>query len=235
MLLKDKVVLITGAGRGLGKSTALLFGRHGAKVAVVARTKREIDEVAKKIVELDGEAIAIQTDIAEENQVQNLFSQIDKMFGRIDILLNNAGIGIYGPVEELKSDDLERMLAVNLKGTIYCSKAAFIRMKKTGSGHIVNVISTSGKIGRFGESGYCASKFGVAGFSESLKLEGKKHGIAVISFYPGGMNTTFWDKVKNKPDTSKFMDPDEVASVLLQVVLDYKTLMIGDITIQRSS
>ena len=236
MQLKEKVIVITGAGRGFGRATALLFGREGGKIIVAARTLHEIERTAAEIIDSSGEAIAVQMDVTDRLQVRNLFQRVDNSYGRIDILVNNAGIGRFGPVEELTPEDLESMMAVNLKGTVYCSQEAFVRMKQAGGGHIINIVSTAGKVGRGNESGYSASKWAVVGFTESLKAEGKPFGIRVTSFCPGGMNTPFWDTPaarKHQPNADRFMDPHEVAAILLKIATLPQSVVIDDIVIKR--
>ena len=236
MSLKNKRILITGSGRGLGKAIALLLGKHGAKIIVSARTKSEIIFVANQIIMAGGEAIAISCDITDKNSVQELFSTIDKEFGGIDILINNAGVGIFKSIEILEEEEINLMLAVNLIGTFNCTKEAFKRMKLINHGHIINVISTAGKTGRKNESGYCASKWGVVGFTECLRLEGRPLGIKVTSFFPGGINTPFWDSeenAKHQPQSSKFMNPDYVAENLLAAVNTHDNINIDEIVVKR--
>jgi 3-oxoacyl-[acyl-carrier protein] reductase len=235
--LQGKVSVITGSGRGLGKSAAIHFGKEGAKVVVVGRTQDEVEHTASGIRASGGEAIAVPTDITDLSQVKALFQRVEDAYGKIAILVNNAGIGVFGPVEELSPEELEMMLSVNLKGTVYCSQEVFKRMKGSGGGHIINVVSSSGKVGRANESGYAASKWGVAGFTESLRVEGKSFGIRVTSFCPGGMNTSFWDTPtgrKLQPNSSKFMDPDQIAAILLQIAILPENMVIDDILIRRN-
>jgi uncharacterized protein len=221
MDLKNKRVLITGSGRGLGKATALLLGKYGLRVVVSARTESEIIEVANQIKKSGGDAIAIPCDITDTDSVKKLFENIEDVYGGIDILINNAGIGIFKSIENLESEEVEQMLSVNLLGTFNCSKEALKKMKQEKQGHIINVISTAGKKGKENESGYCASKWGVVGFTECLRLEGKPFGIRVTSFIQGGMDTSFWSSEENKkyqPQSNCFMKPDYVAKQLLKVI-----------------
>lgn len=236
MRLKNQVVVITGAGRGLGQATALLFGREGAHIVVASRTSSEIELTAQKISEDGGTAIAIPTDVTDPAQVSDLFRRVDEHYGRIDILVNNAGIGLFGPVEELTQEALEQMLAVNVKGTVYCSQAAFKRMKQTRSGQIINILSTASKVGRANESGYTASKWAQAGFTESLKAEAKPFGIRVTSFCPGGMNTAFWQTPETRAhqqQAEQFMNPHLIAELLLQIAILPAAINIDDIVIKR--
>jgi len=236
MRLKNQVVIITGASRGLGLATALLFGKEGANIIAASRTSSEIEHTAQQIRDCGGSAIAMTTDITDPLQVLELFERVEENYGRIDILINNAGIGLFGPVEELTEEALDQMLAVNVKGTVYCSIAAFKRMKVARSGHIINIISTASKVGRANESGYTASKWAQAGFTESLKAEAKPFGIRVTSFCPGGMNTAFWqtpDNQAHQQQAEQFMNPHFIAQFLLQIAIIPSGINVDDIVIKR--
>lgn len=236
MRLKDRVVIITGASRGLGKATALLFGKEGAHIIAVSRTSSELEDTVQQIRDPGGSAIAIPTDITDLTQVLDLFRRVEENYGRIDILINNAGIGLFGPVAELTPEALDQMLAVNVKGTVYCSQEAFKRMKIAHSGHIINILSTASKVGRANESGYTASKWAQAGFTESLKAEAKPFGIRVTSFCPGGMNTAFWqtpDNQAHQQQAQDFMNPQSIAELLLQIAAFPSAINIDDIVIKR--
>ncbi|WP_017653862.1 SDR family oxidoreductase [Fortiea contorta] len=236
MRLKNQVVIITGASRGLGRATALLFGKEGAHIIAASRSSSEIEQIAQQIRDAGGSAQAIPADITDPIQVLNLFQRVDEYYGKIDILINNAGIGLFGPVEELTDEALEQMLAVNVKGTVYCSQAAFKRMKQARSGQIINILSTASKVGRANESGYTASKWAQAGFTESLKAEAKPFGIRVTSFCPGGMNTAFWqtpDNQAHQQQAENFMNPYSIAELLLQIATVPAAINIDDIVIKR--
>lgn len=236
MCLKNQVAIITGAGRGLGQATALLFGKEGVHVIAASRTPTEIEHTAQQIRESGGTAIAISTDVTDLAQVSDLFRYVDEYYGRVNILVNNAGVGLFGSVEELTPEALDYMLAVNLKGTVYCSQAAFKRMKDAGSGQIINILSTASKVGRTNESGYTASKWAVAGFTESLKAEARPLGIRVTSFCPGGINTAFWQTPANKAhqeQAENFMDPQVIAELLLQIAKFPASINVDDMVIKR--
>ena len=210
MKLQDKVVVITGAGRGLGKSLATKLAKENTKLVISAETEEQIKTLAKEI-----NCLAIQADVSTENDVQNLADQVVKQFGAIDIWINNAGIWIpHGPVESLDTKRLVKMFKVNVFGLIYGSKSALTQMRKQSSGVILNIISTSALSGRPNSSAYCASKFAASGFTKSLQEETKSSDIQAIAAYPGGMKTNLFDEAKPK-DYDAYMSPDYVADILI--------------------
>lgn len=211
MDLKDKVVVVTGASRGLGRSLAVNLAKEGAKVVITARTKAEIESLAK---EIDGLAIAV--DITKEDDVKKLTTEVVEKLGKIDIWINNAGVWIaHAPIESLDAERLAKMFEVNVFGLIYGSKSALIQMRKQSFGMIVNIISTSGLMGRPNSAAYCASKFAASGFTKSIQEETKGSDIKAIAAYPGGMKTNFFDEAKPQ-DYELFMEPDYVANQLIE-------------------
>lgn len=237
MSLIGKTALITGAGRGLGQSVAVALAREGARVVCTARTWPEIEKVAETICASGGHARALQADITDPNQVQHLFRAVEEAFGGLDILVNNAGLGIFGPAGELAPEQLEAMLAVNLKGTVYCCQEALPLMEARGSGDIVNVISTSARTGRPEEAGYAASKWAAAGFTECLKQECKPRGIRVMGFYPGGINTPFWNEPSahtHQPSSGTFMPPAMVAEVIIQMLGLPRSMVMDEVVVRRT-
>jgi len=210
MEIKDKVVVITGASRGLGKSLAECFAREGSKVAVSARSKDELEKLGRKI-----NATYITADVTKEQDIINLADSVVKQFGRIDIWVNNAGTWIPpAPAEELDTKKTHEMIEVNLFGTIYGSKAALTQMRKQDSGTIVNIISTSALEGRPNSSGYCASKFAADGFCKSMRRETESSNINVINIYPGGIKTHLFDEYK-AARYSDYMEPETVAEKII--------------------
>ena len=211
MELKDKVVVITGSSKGLGRALAYAFTEKGAKVVVNARNKNELIEVAN-----DMGALPVVADVTEEKEVLVLADAVIDKYGRIDIWINNAGIWMpHAPIEKMDWKIAHDLIEVNLFGTIYGSKAALVQMRKQGSGVIVNIISTSGLQGRPDSSGYCASKYAARGFTESLRAETANSNIKVIAAYPGGMKTHLFDEQKPS-DIDSYMEPEFVADKIIQ-------------------
>ena len=218
MKLENQVAIITGGGRGIGRSTALSFAREGADLAIAAQTLSEIETVAGKVCALGRQALAIPTNVTQKSQVDALVKRTLDRFGKIDILVNNAGIAIHNPIPKIREEDWDLNIAVNLKGVFLCTQAVFSYMCDRKSGHIVNVSSVSGKVGHQNGGAYCASKFGVVGFTETTNNEGRAHGVKASVVCPGPVDTKM--RRDNHPDdvTEHLTLPEEVADLILFLV-----------------
>ncbi len=182
--LKDKVSLITGAGRGIGKGIAVAMAKAGSSVVLVSRSQSELEDTAKIIINEGGIALAIKTDICSEKQVNIMIEKALDKFGKIDILINNAGQYLEKPILDTTLEDWEKIMGANLKGMFLCTKAVLKGMVERKSGTMINFSSIGGSIGLRGKSVYSASKFGVVGFSKSLAKELKPYNIKVHIIYP---------------------------------------------------
>ena len=182
-MIKNKVVVVTGASSGIGEESASEFAKKKNTVVLVSRRKEKLDEVAKKISKYNSELLVLQCDVSQKQQVEQMSKVVLDKFGRIDVLVNNAGFAIYGSVLELKIEEIESQIATNYLGMVYCTKAFLPKMLGQKSGHIVNVASVAGSFGLPGIASYCASKFAMLGFSEGLyhELRGTGVGITVVS------------------------------------------------------
>lgn len=200
--IKDKVVVITGASSGLGAATARLLSSQGAVVVLGARRLDRITELADAIVANDGMALAIPTDVTDAGQVKHLVDTAVQTYGRIDVLLNNAGLMPHSLLERGKIDDWDRMIDVNLKGVLYGIAAALPHMKAQKSGHIINVSSVAGHKVRPGSAVYAATKTAVRVLSEGLRQEVKPYNIRTTIVSPGAIATELPDSV-TEPDVAK--------------------------------
>ncbi|MBW2148680.1 MAG: SDR family oxidoreductase [Deltaproteobacteria bacterium] len=195
MKLQDKVAIITGGGRGLGRSVALAFGREGAKVVVAARTKETIDHVAVELRSLKKSVLAMPVDISDENQVDLLVQKTLKTFGTIDILVNNAGTrGPIGPICNVLLEEWEKTIKINLTATFLCSKAVLPVMMEKKKGKIINVATTMSL--RPNLTPYCVAKAGVVHFSKQLAREVKNFNIQVNAIHPGVMDTQMQAEIR---------------------------------------
>lgn len=211
MELKDKIVVITGGSKGLGRALAKEFVKNGSKVIITARKKEELDKTASEVG-----ALGIVSDVTKEEQVIALAEEVVNKLGRIDVWINNAGMWIpRANVDEFDWKRGHEIMELNYFGVVYGSKAAVKCMKKEGTGAIINILSTSALHGRAGESAYVASKYAARGFTESLLLELEGSNISIVAVYPGGMRTNLFDEGKPK-EYSEFMDTDTVANKIVE-------------------
>lgn len=224
------VALITGVSSGLGLELALSMLDDGWRVVGVSR--RSPTESRWNSHASERNAIHVAGDVANEVTVDRAFAEADRQ-GELATVINCAGQGIFGAAGTYTRSDVEDVLRGNLIGTILFSEAAFSRFKASG-GLIVNIMSTAAQVPRANEAIYCASKWGARGYTESLRLEAKGTKALVIAVYPGGMRTAFWKSGRGaNPDTSKFMDPAEVATAVRAAMADYSSLYSSDVTINR--
>lgn len=210
--LKNKVALITGARRGMGKSHCLALAKQGAKVAVTDLDLKECEEVVKEIKNQGGEAAAFKMDVSNIKEVEKVFDEAIKHFGRLDILVNNAGIFLPKPALDLTEEEWDKMLDINLKGQFFCAQRAAKEMAKNnppmGGGRIINISSVaSGQvgIGIAGGAHYTASKGGVIGMTETLAIEWAELGINVNAVAPGAIDTPMIQEAKLPEEALKAM------------------------------
>src|SRR6266566_500600 len=187
--LSKQVVVVTGASSGIGEATALACAKAGATVALAARRTDRIEALAERIARDGGHALAIPTDVAQEAQARAFIERAHAELGRLDVLVNNAGVMLLGPIAGASTEEWRRMIAVNVFGVLYCTHAALPLMAGQGSGHIINVSSVAGRVARAGSGVYNLTKFGVGAFSEALRQEGVPLGVRVTVIEPGAVAT----------------------------------------------
>ncbi|MGH6989040.1 MAG: SDR family NAD(P)-dependent oxidoreductase [Stellaceae bacterium] len=183
--LTDRVAIVTGGNSGIGRAIALAYAAEGAKLVLAARRAAELDGVAGEIRATGGSALALPTDITDEAQVIALFERAVAEYGRVDVLINNAGRAIHKPTEDLSLEDWRKVIDVNLTGAFLCAREAFRIMKRQKSGRIINIGSVSAKVPRPDTISYAASKFALEGMTRALALEGRDHGVLVSILHPG--------------------------------------------------
>lgn len=188
-----KIVVITGASSGIGKESALEFAKLHASVVLVSRDKNKLEEVAKELSKYQTQILVCACDISQRDQVNQMSKQVLEKFGTVDVLVNNAGFGIYGNFNDLKAEEIESQMTTNYLGMVYCTKTFLPKMLEQKSGHIVNVASVAASFGIPGMAGYCASKFAMLGFSESLYHELKGSGIGITVVSPIMVKTNFFN------------------------------------------
>lgn len=193
MSFKGKTVVITGASSGIGAASCIEFAKRGANLALVARRKEKLEELEKTLAEFGISTLVCECDVSDKSQVKKMGSQVMEKFGRIDVLVNNAGFAIYGAVSDLTIEEIESQMQTNYFGMVYCTKIFLPKMLEQKSGHVVNVASVAASFGLPGIASYCASKFAMLGFSEGLKHELKGTGIGVTVVSPIMVKTSFFD------------------------------------------
>jgi NAD(P)-dependent dehydrogenase (short-subunit alcohol dehydrogenase family) len=221
--VEGKVALVTGASSGLGRATALAFARVGADVALVARSQKELESAKEEVSNIGRRALTLSVDLASEDETTGAVGRTVEALGRIDVLVNAAGTDSPGTVEALDVEGWDRTLAVNLRAPFLLSKAAFPRMREVGGGTIINISSVAGKKGWANASAYCASKFGLTGFTEALADEGKEHGIRALVLYPGAMATNWGafspqerqEGEANEAPPTRVLPPERVADLIV--------------------
>ncbi|GGA36480.1 SDR family NAD(P)-dependent oxidoreductase [Dyella nitratireducens] len=193
--LKDRIALVTGASSGIGESTALALAEQGAKVAIAARRQDRLEQLAAKLAELGAEPLVLVADLASEVEAQRIVKETEAHYGRLDILINNAGVMYLEPVAEADLGRWRRMLELNVLSLIASSQAALAGMRARREGHIVNIASVAGRVANPNAAAYAATKFGVVGFSESLRREVYKDNIRVSVIEPGMVDTELREHV----------------------------------------
>jgi NAD(P)-dependent dehydrogenase (short-subunit alcohol dehydrogenase family) len=237
--LSGKVALVTGGTTGIGRDTAVLFAKAGAKVAISGRREAEGRETVELIRAAGGEGLFVQGDVSKAADVESLVKKTVDTFGRLDIAFNNAGIeGVWVPIIEQSEEDWDRTIDINLKGTWLCLKYEVRQMlKQGGGGKIVNMSSVAGLMGSPGAATYCASKHGVIALTKTAALEYAKHGIRVNVVCPAVIETAMGERLFSDPEFNKFVlglhslgrfgKPAEVAEAVLWMCSDRSSFMTG--------
>jgi NADP-dependent 3-hydroxy acid dehydrogenase YdfG len=187
--MTDRVAVVTGASSGIGEATARALARQGYAVSLAARREERVKELSDELSREGGRALAVPTDVADEGSARNLIDVTRSDLGRVDVLVNNAGVMLLGPITGADTEEWRTMVNVNLLGLMYCTHAALPVMQEQGGGHIVNVSSTAGRVARLGSGVYNATKWGVGAFSESLRQEALHANIRVTIIEPGFVET----------------------------------------------
>ena len=237
MKLAGKVALVTGGAQGIGKAVALLLARNGADIAVSDINLEKAEETVKEVQALGRKALAIKADVATSGDVEKMVDAILSQFGKVDILINNAGIARDKLILRMTEEDWDAVLNINLKGTFNCTKAVVRHMSKQKSGKIVNIASVVGEMGNAGQGNYAASKAGVIGFTKTIAREFAQRGINVNAIAPGYIETPMTDalpdKVKEELKRMIPLDrlgkPEDVAEAVLFLVSESANYITGQV------
>lgn len=239
MKLKGKVAIVTGSGRGIGREIALLLAKEGANVVVTSRTQEEIEKVVKEIKALKVKALGVKIDVSNFKEVNQLVEKTIKELGRIDILINNAGIFESSPLFQMTEEQWNRMIGVDLKGVFNCARAVINQMIKQRYGKIVNISSIAGtSLGFSGSTHYSAAKAGIIGFTQALAMEVAQYGINVNSIAPGIIGTSMTITALGKKGLEDFAKqiplgrtgkPEDIAKLLVFLVSDDASYITGQV------
>jgi len=240
--LSGQVVAITGASSGIGQATALACARAGAAVALAARRSERIEALAQQITQQGGRALVVPTDVGEEEQARAFVQHTHSELGRLDVLVNNAGVMLLGPIQDAPTEEWRRMIHANVFGVLYCTHAALPLMREQGGGHVVNVSSVAGRVARAGSGVYNLTKFGVGAFSESLRQEGVAIGVRVTLIEPGAVATELAGH--NRPEVLEQMakrfqgvtplDAQDIARAILYAISQPENVSINELLVRPS-
>ena len=215
MLLENKTALITGAGRGIGRGIACAFAEQGCDIVAVARSQDELEATAEEVRALGRRVLAISCDVADPEAVFAMAQEALSAFNFIDILVNNAGYAEFKPFTELELDGWQRTLDVNLTGPFLCIKALLPSMMTRREGRIINISSVAGLKPIIEQSAYCASKYGLNGFTSVLAMELRAYGIGVHAICPGGVDTRLAQEAMPHRDKTNWLQPEDIAHAAL--------------------
>jgi NADP-dependent 3-hydroxy acid dehydrogenase YdfG len=238
--LAGKVALITGASSGIGEATALVLAGAGVRVAIAARRADRLDALAGRIAKAGGEALKIKADVTDNDEVIGMIDKVAAEWGRLDILINNAGQMLLSPLAEARGDDLRRMVELNLIALMEITRIALPHLKQS-RGHIVNVASVAGRVASPGSSGYAATKFGVVGFSEAVRREVYSDKVRVTVIEPGLVMTELGDHITNegmkaglekRKETMEGLEAEDIAAAVLYAVSQPARVNVNEILIR---
>jgi len=237
MNLKDKVVIVTGAARGIGEAVALKFTKKEAKVVLVDIDKESIDALVKKLNSMGGDALGIKVDVTKKEAVEGMVEKVVEKFGKIDVIINNAGITSDAKLVKMTEDQFDKVIDVNLKGTYNCAQAVAQVLEAQGYGVILNASSVVGIYGNFGQTNYAATKWGVIGMTKSWAKELGKKGIRVNAVAPGFILTPMTEKMpekvldmmKKKAPINRLGLPEDIANAYAFLASDEASFITGTV------
>ncbi|MDT8444786.1 MAG: 3-oxoacyl-[acyl-carrier-protein] reductase [Desulfuromonadales bacterium] len=236
-MLTDKVAIITGASRGIGRFISVALAAQDVKVVVSARNAEALESLTAEIKAQGGEALAVVADVAVEAEANNLVEQTVATYGKVDILINNAGITRDGLLLRMKSDDWDAVLDTNLKGAFLCTRAVAKFMSKQRSGRIINISSVVGEMGNAGQANYCASKAGLLGLTKSVARELARRNVTVNAVTPGFIVTEMTEKMTDKAREAmteqiplgRLGEAEDVANAVLFLASDQSAYITGQV------
>lgn len=233
--LQGKVAIVTGAGRGIGRSIAVTLARNGARVSLAARSRAELEAVYAEIEALGGQAVSLPADVSREADVIALIHSTVERFGRLDIVVNNAAVGVFGPLVETTTQQWDQIMAVNARGPFLMCREAIPYLKQQDRSFIINISSVVGIKGYADQAAYSASKHALMGLTKALAREVQKDGIRVHAICPGGVDTELIRRARPDLDRSVLIQPQEIADIVLFLVTRQGNAVIDEVQIRREA
>jgi len=230
--LAGKVALITGGSRGIGRAIAIKLASIGSAVAICGRDETKLAATEREILALGVRAIALRADVTKQNDVTKLVETVESTLAPISILVNNAGIGLFGPVHEKTEADWDQLMNTNVKSVFLVSRALIPGMIKRGGGDIINISSLAGKSVFAGGGAYCASKWAVQGLSGCMAEELREHGIRVSTICPGSVATQFAGR--GPKDSTKVLKPEDVAHAVAMIAMQGPQSFVSEVHVRPS-
>jgi len=244
--LQDTVSLVTGASSGIGEATALALAELGSSVAIVARRRERLDQLASRIEDTGGRALVIEADVSDQEQAEGAVEQTVKDLGRLDTLINNAGVMLLGPVQDAPLEEWRRMLEVNVAGLLYCAHAALPHLLKAAQGEprgvadMVNISSVAGRVARVGSGVYNLTKHGVGAFSESLRQEVTQRHVRVSLVEPGAVSTELTshnrpeiqEQIRGRFGDLERLESEDIADAIAYIVTRPRRVAVNELLIR---
>ena len=230
---RDRVAIITGSGSGIGKATALALAQEGMKIVLCGRTVSKLEETAKLVEEAGGKALIVSGDLRDESYIIRIVDETMEAFGRIDVLINNAGVSLAKPVVDCTAEEFDQIMDTNMKAPFLLCKYSIPHMRKSDCGTIINIASVVGHKGYVNQSLYGASKHAITGFTKVLAKEVQEDGIRVHLLSPGGVYTEMVANVRPDLDPTYLIKPVDIADIILFLLKSRGNAVIDSINIRR--
>jgi NADP-dependent 3-hydroxy acid dehydrogenase YdfG len=233
--LRDRVALVTGAGSGIGKSLALALLESGARVAACGRGMEKLEQLLSDAGDGSSRLLTASVDVRDGDHLRAFAEKTAMMFGTVDTLIANAGMGIFQPVQDMPPDVFDDVIDVNLRGVFLSVKAVLPQMLEAGAGDVVIVGSLASKNGFAGGAAYTAAKFGVRGLAQSMMFDLREKGIRVMTIFPGSVDTDFFDDTQMNPNRDKILQATDVTDAVMTMLCADRRAMISELDIRPSN
>jgi len=230
-----KIAAITGASKGIGRATARALARAGADVALVARDAQALEELANEVRSEGRRAFVLAGDLRDPELARRFVDETVRELGRLDVLVNNAGVGNFAPVAELTLDDWDEMFELNVRAVFVVTRAALPHLRRAGESMVVNVASLAGKNAFKGGGAYAATKHALIGFSRCLMLEERGHGVRVLAICPGSVATRFFDDHADSPDLSNVLRAQDVSECIVEAIRLPQRAMLSELDLRPTN